>query len=155
MYANSHLFGLIRYEFSTTVYRESQGKLSLSETRTDFHPRDVKPPEDARKTSVVETHNHIVHVDDSTTHSTIGRDDAHRGDQTGRSQYVISPDGTQDRYRPSDKPTYDQRVQEGGIIERFDKNTNNWQPLPGANTNLNNPGDHRNWSPDYPPLQPH
>jgi len=143
MYANSHLFGLIRYEFSTTVYRDSRGSVSLSETRTDFHPRDVKPPEDARKTSVVETHNHIVYIENSTTHSTFSRDDVQRGNQTGRTQEAISPDGTRDRYRPSDN-AIERQAGQGGVIERMDKN-GNWSPLKGANTNLNNPGDHRNW----------
>ncbi len=124
------------YEYSTTVYRDSQGTLSLSETQTDQHPRDVKPPENAKLTSVVETHNHIHDGDNEITHSKLSDRDVTRGNQTGRTQEVITPSGTTDRYRPSDSAN-ERRAGTGGIIERRDAN-GDWRRLPGANTNLKN-----------------
>lgn len=60
----------------------------------------------------------------------------------GQRGEVITPNGTQQRYRPSDKPTLEEKRAEGGIIEQ--KVNGKWVPLDGANTNLNNPYDHRN-----------
>ncbi|MEN3369314.1 MAG: hypothetical protein V7609_1457 [Verrucomicrobiota bacterium] len=140
--ANTWVFGLLAFEYGTTVYQDSQGKLSLSEPRTDHDPRSVHPAENPRLTSVVETHSHPFFAIDSTTHSTLSRPDVQRGNQTGRTQEVISPNGTRDRYRPSDN-TAERKAGEGGIIERLNSQ-NKWERLKGANTNLKNPGDNRN-----------
>ncbi len=141
MDANTY-FAVIAFEFSTTVYQAPNSKPFLSETRTDYHFRDVRPPDNPRLTSLVETHVHTMTSTDSTTHSTLSRPDVQRGNDTGRAQEVISPNGTRDRYRPSDKSAERKRG-EGGIIERLNSK-GNWERLPGANTNLGNMGDHRN-----------
>ncbi|MGI8957768.1 MAG: RHS repeat domain-containing protein [Chthoniobacterales bacterium] len=130
------------YEHATTVYQDKTGRRSLSETRTDRNSGRVVPPQDAQKASLVETHNHTNDNNDATTHSRIGKFDANRGDITRRAQEVISPDGTQQRYRPSDKPTLEGRREEGGAIEQ--KQNGKWVPLKDANTNLKDPFDHRN-----------
>ena len=130
------------YEFGTTVYRDSQGALSLSQTKTDYDSRNVNPAYDSRKTSVIETHNHIHDGNNEITHSKLSDRDVTRGNQTGHTQEVITPNGTTDRYRPSDNAS-ERRAGTGGIIERRDAN-GNWHRLPGANTNLKNRLDAQN-----------
>ena len=143
MEANKFL-GIWRFEYGTTVYRDSQKSLSLSETRTDHSHYHVLPPFDPTKTSVVETHSHTFDAVDWITHSTLSRDDVMRGYQKGRTEEVISPNGTRDRFRPpTDKPTPPGQ-EEGGIIERYNSATGKWAPLRGANTNLNDPTNPRN-----------
>lgn len=139
---NTYVFGLLAFEFSTTVYRDTQNNLSLSETRTDYHQRDVTAPENTKLTSVVETHSHIFDGNDGTTHSALSAPDVKRGNQNGRTQEVITPNGTRDRYRPSDSSA-ERREGTGGIIERRDSN-GAFERLDGANTNLKNYLDHRN-----------
>jgi hypothetical protein len=146
------LFGFLgRYEHATSVFQNGQGAKSLSQTRTDHLSTKVVPPEPSQGSrSLVETHNHTDNNNDGTTHSRISKPDVNRGDITGRTQQVITPDGRQQRYRPSDKPTLQERRQEGGVIEQ--KHGFKWEPVKGANTNLNNPFDHRNWT-GTPPTQ--
>jgi RHS repeat-associated protein len=124
MNANTWLLGLLSFEYASTVYGDSQGNLTLSAPRTDYHTRDVRPPSDPSKISRVET------------------PDVTRGNQTGRTQQVISPNGVRDRYRPSDNAGERKRG-EGGIIERLGKN-GEWHRLSGANTDLKHPGSSRN-----------
>ena len=139
-----------RYEYATSVFQNSAGVKSLSETRTDHLSSQVRPPRPPAGTrSLVENHNHTDNNNDATTHSRIGRDDANRGDTTGRTQEVISPDRTQQRYRPSDKASLEEKRAEGGIIEQ--KQNGAWKPLKGANTDLNNPYAGRNGSAPQPP----
>jgi RHS repeat-associated protein len=142
MNANTWLFGLVSFEYSSTVFRDSQGNLTLSAPRTDYHARDVRPPADPSKTSRVETHVHTFTARDDTTNSYLSAPDVQRGNQTGRTQQVISPNGVRDRYRPSDNAEERKRG-EGGIIERLRKD-GEWHRLPGANTDLRHPGAARN-----------
>lgn len=142
-YRETTVLGIFRtYEYSTSVYRDPQGHLSLSDTKTDEMPRTVKPLEDARMTSVVETHNHIHNGDNEITKSKLSDQDVTRGNQTGRTQEVITPDGTVDRYRPSDNSN-ERGVGTGGIIERR-QSDGSFHRLSGANTNLKNRLDARN-----------
>jgi RHS repeat-associated protein len=140
---SARLCGLLAKEYATSVYQGNSGAKSLSETRTDNSSRSVRPPEPpGGSRSLAETHNHTDNNRDATTHSHLSKTDVNRGDTTGRTQQVITPDGTQQRYRPSDKPTTQERRQEGGVIEQ--KQGDKWVPLKGANTNLQSPYDHRN-----------
>lgn len=142
MNANTWLFGLLSFEYASTVYGDSQGNLTLSAPRTDYHTRDVRPPSDPSKISRVETHVHTFTARDDTTNSYLSVPDVTRGNQTGRTQQVISPNGVRDRYRPSDNAGERKRG-EGGIIERRGKD-GEWHRLPGANTDLKHPGAARN-----------
>jgi RHS repeat-associated protein len=142
MNANTWLFGLLSFEYASTVYADSQGNLTLSAPRTDYHMRDVRPPSDPSKTSRVETHVHTFTARDDTTNSYLSVSDVTRGNQTGRTQQVISPNGVRDRYRPSENAGERKRG-EGGIIERRGKD-GEWYRLPGANTDLKHPGAGRN-----------
>ncbi|MFZ1219260.1 MAG: RHS repeat-associated core domain-containing protein, partial [Chthoniobacterales bacterium] len=137
------VLGIFRtYEYSTTVYHDSQGNLSLSETRTDQQPREVRPPENTKMTSLVETHNHIHDGDNDITHSKLSERDVARGNANGRTQEVITPGGTTDRYRPSDNAN-ERKAGTGGIIERRGPD-GKFHRLPGANTNLKNRLEARN-----------
>ncbi|MEN3369910.1 MAG: hypothetical protein V7609_2053 [Verrucomicrobiota bacterium] len=142
MNANTWLFGLLSFEYASTVYGDSHGNLTLSAPRTDYHTRDVRPPSDPSKISRVETHVHTFTARDDTTNSYLSAPDVTRGNQTGRTQQVISPNGARDRYRPSDNAGERKRG-EGGIIERLGKD-GEWHRLPGANTDLKHPGAGRN-----------
>ena len=142
MNANTWIFGTVAFEYGSTVYADSQGKLTLSAPRTDNHFRNVRPPEDPSKTSRVETHVHTFTAKDDTTNSYLSAPDVHRGNQTGRTQQVISPNGVRDRYRPSDN-AQERKRGEGGIIERRGRD-GEWHRLSGANTDLKHPGAARN-----------
>jgi RHS repeat-associated protein len=138
------LFGLLNipwFEHATTVYSNNAGQRSLSETRTDRDSTRVIPPEDARLNSLVETHNHTTNKNDFYTHTRVSRGDVNRGDITGRPQEVISPDGSRQRYRPSDASTLEGRRQEGGALERL--NNGKWERIEGGNTNMKDWRDHR------------
>jgi hypothetical protein len=139
--STSHFFGIFSHEYAISVF-SNNGVQRLSETRIGDGGH-VRPPEPPTGTDApVETHNHTNSDNDYYTHSHIGRNDANRADAKGRTQEVITPDGVQQRYRPSEKPTPEERRAEGGIIEQ--KVNGKWVPVPGANTNLQNPYDHRN-----------
>ena len=142
--ANQGFLGIWASEYSTTVFRDPAGKLSLSETQTDGKKDEVHPPKRDGFTSVIETHSHVLDIPcNDTTGSLFSKKDVIRGNQQGRPQYVISRDGkTRQRFRPDDNSARRER-NDGGAIEQSDKGR--WVPVPGANTDLEHPGAGKNW----------
>jgi len=144
MIANSGFLGLHPYEYSTTVFRDSLGNLSLSQTETLKQIDRSRPPERSDMKSEVETHSHGLDIPhNKTTGALPSEPDIRRGNDTGRAQYVISRDGkTRQRFRP-DEDAGRRAKNEGGTIEEF--KDGKWTPVRGANTDLNHPGAGKNW----------
>lgn len=115
----------------------------MSDTKTNKLKEHVEVPEAKEgEKGLVDTHNHTYDTTNFVTHVNISDSDVKVGDRTGRPQYVITPSGVRERYRPSDKGTEAERKTEGGILERC--KDGQWQRIPGANTDTKNPGAYRN-----------
>ena len=121
-----------RAEYATTVLRDNQTfKKSLSKPYTDGKREGVNVQDTRGKTSLVYTH---IHPNDSTsqvTGSHLSDHDVALAIATGKTVQVSTPGGTQDRYRPSDQATWQQRLDDGGRFERRDEN-GNWVFLPSG-----------------------
>jgi hypothetical protein len=144
MVANSGFFGQHPYEYSTTVFRDGLGNLSLSATETLKQVDRSRSPESKDLTSVIETHSHGLNIPyNKTTGALPSEPDVTRGNEKGRAQYVISKDGqTRQRFRPDEDPARRAKG-EGGTIEVL--KGGRWSPAPGANTDLKHAGAGKNW----------
>jgi RHS repeat-associated protein len=120
-------------ESTTAVWKDNKTQLkSLSPTRTNDDRGGVAPVLDSSKTTLVDTHNHPSEdIHPRTTNSYLSLTDIAYGVVSGNTQQVITPSGAQDRYRPSDKLTWEKRWNEGGVIER-QRADGTWAPVPGA-----------------------
>jgi uncharacterized protein RhaS with RHS repeats len=147
MIDNQGFLGWHPWEYSTTVFRDGNGHLSLSPTQTDNSDHEVHPPERDGLKAVIETHNHALDIPfNRITDSLLSERDVLRGNQTGRAQYAVSIDGkTRMRFRPDDDRARRERSPKdaGGAIEKLIGG--HWVPAPGANTDLNHPHGGKNW----------
>jgi hypothetical protein len=131
-----HTPTLAKSEFGTTVLQDRGGNRSLSSTYTNHDNMLVVPRDVAGKDSLVYTHDHPNNDNFSKatgSHLSIG--DVAVAIASGKTVQVITKSGIQERYRPSDKPSAEQRYDEGGIYERRDAN-GNWSTIPGARNDI-------------------
>ena len=81
------------------------------------------------------THNHT-NQDSRDTNSHLSTGDIIASNTVGKPVYVITPNGTQDRYRPSDQPTIKGRMNDPGVIERL--RGGKWDKVEGAKPDIRN-----------------
>lgn len=119
-------------EYGTTVLRDNTtSQKSLSKTYTDGDRGSLRVQDTAGKRSLVYTHIHPNESTSSITGSHLSAKDVALAIARGITVQVGTPRGVQDRYRPSEKVTWQERKDEGGIIERRD-NDGKWDRLRGA-----------------------
>jgi hypothetical protein len=83
--------------------------------------------------TIIVTHNHT-NEDYRDTGSHLSTGDIKAGNISGKPVYVITPNGQQDRYRPSDKGTVKERFNDPGAIERL--RGGKWEAIKGANPDI-------------------
>ena len=127
-------------EFGTAVNRDSSGHLTLngpiSNTAYQVYVKMVSEVPFGRFVSdrtILVTHSHT-DLASSDTGSHLSTGDIFAANVSGKPVYVITPDGQQDRYRPSDKGAVKERFNDPGVIERLINGK--WHPLPGANPDI-------------------
>jgi RHS repeat-associated protein len=119
-------------EYTTTVWKDSpQAKPTLSRTVSLGRDSMAIPPRDPNKITVVETHIHPDEKVDIFTNSIVSKGDVTHANIVGATQVVRTPGGVEERFRPSDAKTYEDRRAEGGVFEK--KVDGRWQNMPNAN----------------------
>src|SRR6202035_5439856 len=81
--------------------------------------------------SIVDVHSHPYQTWNSASGSHMDTHDIGVGIVTGRTQVVTFRDGSQERFRPSDKPTWQEREKDPGAIDKRNPN-GPWEPYNGA-----------------------
>jgi RHS repeat-associated protein len=126
------LLNLPLLEYGTTVLRDNQtSQKSLSPTYSKGSDRGVRPLDYPGKTSLVYTHIHPNENWSNVTRSYLSDDDVAVGIATGRVITVRTPAGIQDRYRPSERATWQERKDDGGSFDHLNKD-GKWVQLPTA-----------------------
>jgi RHS repeat-associated protein len=126
--------GLQGPEHSTTVIQQNNSsRKDITATRTDGRWDQVRfAPAPSGWREIVDVHNHPVTHWNIFSGSHMDSHDIARGIVTGRTQVVRFPDGSQERYRPSEKSTWQEREKDPGAIDRRPAN-GDWAPFKGSN----------------------
>lgn len=121
---------LERSEYGTTVWQDGSKK-ALSATYTNHSNEYVLPRDGVGKTSLVYTHYHPNNNFSRATGSYLSVGDVAVGIASGKTVQAITPSGIENRYRPSEKTTWEKRYEEGGVIEQRNKE-GTWSQVPGS-----------------------
>jgi RHS repeat-associated protein len=116
-----------RLEAGKSIFRNGDGTVSISKetVRSDASQKiyAFPKPETSDQRTKADVHSHVLESTDRKTGGNTSGGDVKRGDVTGRPIYTNAPDGKggviQERYRPSDAKSVQDRQKEGGIIERL------------------------------------
>jgi len=127
-------------EYGTAVNRDGSGNFSLNGPIRGDHG-EVALRKFVGATTIIVTHNHT--NQDKRTNSFLSAGDIYTAKRAQKPIYVIMPDGQQDRFRPSDKPTMKERLNDPGVIERL--RDGKWAPLDGANPDIRSRVDPKEW----------
>jgi RHS repeat-associated protein len=127
-------------EYGTAVNRDASGALTLNGPISNsffqavIMMRDSVPFERfVGGQTIIVTHNHTNQkYRDTRSHLSTG--DIKAGNISGKPIYVITPNGQQDRYRPSNRDSVKERFNDPGVIERL--NNGKWDPIQGANPDI-------------------
>jgi RHS repeat-associated protein len=129
-------------EFGTAVNADSSGNLTLNGpiSNSPFQVyvlmnNSVPFALFVSGQTILVTHSHT-NEDDRDTKSHLSTGDIKAGNISGKPIYVITPNGEQDRYRPSNKESVKERFNDPGLIERL--TNGKWVPVSGANPDIRN-----------------
>ena len=123
-----------RVEAGKTIFRNPDRTFSMSNktvrSGADQKIHGFPKPEVPGQKPKIEVHSHVVESVDGKTGANTSAADVRRADFTGKPIYTNAPNGRggviQERYRPSDAKTIQERQKEGGVLERL--RNNKWEP---------------------------